>query len=38
MAERRNRDNEARLDELGNDPGQVGSDCRKIGDARDFLT
>ncbi len=26
MAKRRSRDNEARLDELGSDPGQVGSD------------
>ena len=24
---RRSRDNEAQLDELGSDPGQVGSDC-----------
>ena len=26
MAKRRSRDSEARLDELGSDPGQVGSD------------
>ena len=26
MAKRRSRDNEAQLDELGSDPGQVGSD------------
>lgn len=26
MAKRRSHDNEARLDELGSDPGQVGSD------------
>lgn len=31
----RNRDNEARLDELGNDPGQVGSDSAgQSGDAQ----
>jgi hypothetical protein len=38
MAKRRNRDNddnEARLDELGNDPGQVGSDSAgQSGDAQ----
>ena len=27
MVKRRSRDNEAQLDELGSDPGQVGSDC-----------
>ena len=26
MAKRKSRDNEAQLDELGSDPGQVGSD------------
>jgi len=35
MVERRNRDNEARLDELGTDPGQVGSDSGgQSGDAQ----
>jgi len=37
MADRRNRDNdnEARLDELGDDPGQVGSDSAgQSGDAQ----
>src|SRR6266581_5669481 len=35
MAERRNRDNEARMDELGTDPGQVGSDSAgQSGDAQ----
>ena len=35
MAERQNRDNEARMDELGTDPGQVGSDSAgQSGDAQ----
>jgi hypothetical protein len=37
MAKRKSRDNEVQLDELGSDPGQVGSDsAEQSGDTRDL--